>query len=132
MQNPAIKIIASITFAFALIVGVLILTKSNSGSPNIGEVNNVNIVEGTQIIEITAKGGYSPRKSVAKAGVPTILRFETSGTFDCSSSVIIPSLNIAKQLAFSGQTDIDLGMPALGNVKGSCGMGMYPFEIDFD
>lgn len=85
----------------------------------------------SQIIEITAKGGYSPRKSIAKAGIPTILRFNTNGTFDCSSSVRIPSMNIFKYLPQSGTTDIDLGTQQDGVLNGSCGMGMYPFEIDF-
>ena len=85
----------------------------------------------SQIIEITAKGGYTPRVSIAKAGIPTILRFNTNGTFDCSSSVRIPSLDIFKYLPQSGTTDIDLGIQSAGTLNGSCGMGMYPFEIQF-
>ncbi len=90
------------------------------------EVNN-----SSQVIEITAKGGYTPRVSVAKAGIHTILRINTNGTFDCSSSVRIPSMNIFKSLPPSGVTDIDLGTPQKGTLNGSCGMGMYPFEIEF-
>ncbi|MBP9732487.1 MAG: cupredoxin domain-containing protein [Candidatus Magasanikbacteria bacterium] len=93
--------------------------------------NNVSIVNGVQIIEIRAKGGYQPRESVAKAGIPTILRFNTKGTFDCSSAVRIPSLDIEKILPPSGATDITLGEQASGTLQGSCGMGMYPFEIEF-
>ena len=84
-----------------------------------------------QIVEIQAKGGYTPRKSIAKAGVPTIIRFNTNGTFDCSSSVRIPSMSIYKSLPMSGTTDIDLGVQKVGTLNGSCGMGMYPFEIEF-
>lgn len=94
-------------------------------------INNVSTVGDKQIIEITAKGGYTPRKSIAKAGIPTILRFNTKGTFDCSSSVRIPSMNISKILPQSGVTDIDLGSKKTGTLQGSCGMGMYPFEIEF-
>ncbi len=89
------------------------------------------IVDGKQVVEIRAKGGYTPRRSVAKAGVPTILRFNTKGTFDCSSSIRIPSLNISKNLPPSGVTDIDVGSAKIGMLQGTCGMGMYPFEIDF-
>lgn len=92
---------------------------------------NVSIVDGVQIVEIRARGGYSPRQSVAKAGLPTIIRFDSKGTFDCSASVRIPSLKISKSLDFSGSTDIDIGKPKEGLMKGSCSMGMYPFEIDF-
>lgn len=31
----------------------------------------------------------------------------------------------------SGTTDIDLGFSQTDLFQGSCGMGMYPFEIDF-
>jgi plastocyanin domain-containing protein len=93
--------------------------------------NNVSIVDGKQIIEINARGGYQPRKSIAKAGIPTVIRFNTRGTFDCSSSVRIPSLGISKSLPQTGLTDIDIGSGKLGTLQGSCGMGMYPFEIDF-
>lgn len=94
-------------------------------------VENVAIVDGKQVIDLTAKGGYSPLQSVAKAGVPTVLRVSTKGTFDCSSAIRIPSMNISKNLPQSGSTDIDLGSPQLGTLQGTCGMGMYPFEIEF-
>lgn len=94
-------------------------------------VNNVSIVDGIQIIEIKAKGGYIPRESIGKANIPTILRFNTKGTFDCSSSVRIPSMNISKILPQSGITDIDIGIQKAGTLDGSCGMGMYPFSIEF-
>lgn len=92
---------------------------------------NVSIVDGVQIVEIRARGGYSPRQSVAKAGLPTIIRFDSKGTFDCSASVRIPTLRISQSLDFSGSTDIDIGTPKVGLMQGSCSMGMYPFEIDF-
>lgn len=94
-------------------------------------VNNVSIVDGKQIIEINAKGGYQPRKSIAKAGIPTIIRFNTSGTFDCTSYVRIPNMDITKILPQTGSTDVEIGSLGIKLLKGSCGMGMYPFEIDF-
>ncbi|MFA5888914.1 MAG: hypothetical protein WCW47_02590 [Candidatus Paceibacterota bacterium] len=121
----------SIIIAVGLIGAVLILGKNKSGPGEGIPVNNVTIVDGKQIIEIQAKGGYSPRKSVAKAGIPTIIRFNTAGTFDCSSFVRIPSMNISQNLSQSGTTDIDLGSPTVAILQGMCGMGMYPFEINF-
>lgn len=94
-------------------------------------VNNVSVIDGKQIVEIKAKGGYQPRTSVGKAGIPTVIRFNTDGTFDCSASVRIPSLNISKILPQSGSVDIDVGTPQVGILRGTCGMGMYPFAIDF-
>jgi len=93
--------------------------------------NNVSQEEGVQIINLTASGGYSPERSVAKANVPTVIRFNTSNTFDCSLSVRIPSKNINQFLPQIGITDINIGTQSVGLFRGSCGMGMYPFEVDF-
>ncbi|MCR4274698.1 MAG: cupredoxin domain-containing protein [Candidatus Campbellbacteria bacterium] len=120
----------SFVIAGALIFFAFTFSKSNP-LPNDVPENNVSIVDGVQVVEILAKGGYFPEKSVAKAGIPTILRLKTSGTFDCSSIVRIPSLNITKNLPPSGGLDVDLGSPKAGVMQGTCGMGMYPYEIDF-
>lgn len=127
-------IILSIIIMLGLIGGTFWLSKTGAGSNNkssLTELNNVSIIDGVQIIEIEARGGYQPRKSYAKAGMPTVIRFSTNGTFDCSSSVRIPSLNLYKNLPQSGKTDLDIGNPKISTLKGSCGMGMYPFEVEF-
>jgi plastocyanin domain-containing protein len=132
------NIIISIVVATALIIFAIVLTsgktidkQETNNTEETTSVNNVSIIDGKQIIEITAKGGYTPRKSLAKIGIPTILRVNTKGTFDCSSSIRISNLNISKILPQSGTTDIDLGIQNKGTINGSCGMGMYPFQIDF-
>ncbi len=131
-------IIISTLIGIAIIGGSLAYTRGGFQNNDLGTVdtdiayvNNVSVVDGKQIIEIRAKGGYQPRQSIAKAGIPTILRFDTNGTFDCSSSVRIPSLDISKVLPPSGVTDIDVGVQQIAKLDGTCGMGMYPFEIDF-
>ncbi|MCR4307154.1 MAG: cupredoxin domain-containing protein [Candidatus Berkelbacteria bacterium] len=127
MKSTAISIIVSIV----LIGGAVLLARGNSNPEADILVNNVSVVDGKQIIEIRAKGGYQPRKSIAKAGTPTILRFDTNGTFDCSSSVRIASLDISKILPQRGTTDVDIGVNQTGTLQGACSMGMYPFEIEF-
>ncbi len=123
----------SIIAVGVLIGGAFMLTKGNSEPQSNTQVaaNNVTVVDGKQIIMINAKGGYQPRKSIAKAGIPTIIRFDTNGTFDCSSSVRIPSMDISKILPQSGSTDIDIGTQQVATLQGTCGMGMYPFEVEF-
>lgn len=123
--------VLSIVAAAVLIGGAVVFTQGGAPADPGEPGNNVSIVDGKQIVEIRAKGNYSPRKSVAKAGIPTILRFNTEGTFDCTSVMRIPSMNITKNLPPSGSTDIDLGSPAVATLQGTCGMGMYPFEIEF-
>lgn len=126
-------IFISILAVVIVMIGFFVFAGGNSKSVSAGSVpvNNVTMEGGKQIIEITAKGGYIPRTSIAKAGLPTILRFNTNNTFDCSSSVRIPSFNISKSLPASGLTDIELPNSNAGTIKGTCGMGMYQFQIDF-
>ena len=123
--------ITAVIIAAVFIGGAIFLIPSSSSSTSSPSVNNVNIVDGKQVIEIRARGGYQPQKSVAKAGMATIVRFNTNGTFDCSASVRFPSLGISKFLPQTGNTDIDIGTSTPGVLRGNCGMGMYPFEIDF-
>ncbi len=123
----------SIIVAVVLIGGAFMFAKSgnNKTTGQVANANNVSIVDGKQIIEIHAKGGYQPQSSIAKAGIPTIIRFDTDGTFDCSSTIRIPSMNISKSLPQSGTTDIDIGSPQVATLNGTCGMGMYRFKVDF-
>jgi plastocyanin domain-containing protein len=125
-------VVISIFIALVLIGVSIWSSRKNAGNNEAIQANNVSIVNGKQIIEIKAKGGYLPRQSEASAGVPTVLRFDTDGTFDCSASVRVPSLGISKILPQSGTTDIDIGTPKAGPLQGMCGMGMYPFEIIFN
>ena len=130
MKPTVLAIVAAV-----LVIGGTLVFASTRGAQQAADfaapANNVTVIDGKQIIDLTAKGGYSPLKSVAKAGIPTILRVSTKGTFDCSSALRIPSMDISKNLQSSGVTEIDLGSPQLGTLQGTCGMGMYPFEIDF-
>ncbi|MBI5004133.1 cupredoxin domain-containing protein [Candidatus Kaiserbacteria bacterium] len=123
-------IILSIIVAVTIIGGAFIM--ATRGSPSSADsAHNVSIEDGKQIIEISAKGGYFPKKSVAKAGMPTVLRVKTNGTFDCSSSLRIPSMNVSTFLPPSGTTEIDLGSPQVTTLQGTCGMGMYSFQVEF-
>lgn len=104
-------------------------TNSGSGTTT---VPTAVMVDGKQVIDITAKGGYSPRVVEAKAGVPTVLRVNTNGTFDCSSSLVIPSLGYQKFLKSSGTEEIAISADkAQGTLQGLCSMGMYGFQIKF-
>ncbi len=125
-----------ISISLAILIPVLIITGSNS-QDLAGGSSNTNIapptvVDGTQIIEIAAKGGYSPKKTEAKANVPSIIQVKTSGTFDCSSALVIPSLGYSVYLPASGSTNIEVPAQQPGTVlRGMCSMGMYNFSISF-
>lgn len=117
-----------------LLVGVafwFVSVRPNTDDTNVG-VPTATIVDGKQVIDISAKGGYSPRRVLAKAGIPTILRVSTRGTFDCSASLVIPKLSYQKFLQSSGTEDIAISAEqAQGTLQGLCSMGMYNFQIIF-
>ena len=124
------KTAISILVAVILIGGTIFLTRGNNNLNN--NINNVSIVDGKQIITINAKGGYAPQITTAKADVPTIIKMDTRGTFDCSSALVIPSLNYRKSLPPSGETLIDVPPQKAGTkLQGLCAMGMYNFSINF-
>lgn len=125
--------ILALVVAAVLIGGTILLSKGTAPAAGgvAGGGGNVSVVDGKQIVEITVKGGYAPTQTVAKAGLPTVLRFKTSGTFDCSTALRVPSLGVSQRLPQTGTTDIDAGTPAAGQLAGTCSMGMYSFAVDF-
>lgn len=132
MKTPTIF---ALIIGSAFIVGAFLLSGEKTVTPTTDTVqalNNVTEENGKQIVTISAKGGYLPRISEAKADMPTTLQIETNGTFDCSSVLSIPSLDYQKNLPPTGITEVDIPpQPAGSTFEGLCGMGMYRFEIAF-
>lgn len=125
----------SIIFSAILIGGAIFLSsRPVSNTPEADDnVGNVSVVDGKQVIEINAKGGYSPRQTFAKADIPTILRVATRGTFDCSSALMIPAINYKINLPPSGTTDIEIPPQKAGtSLQGLCVMGMFSFTVKFN
>jgi len=127
----ALIIFGSLIVASGLMVVAVNSSSSSNANSTSLDGSNVSIVDGVQIITINARGGYQPRNSVAKSGIPTVVRFVTNTTYDCSSFVRFPSLNLLKTLPPTGTTEVNIGSQQAISLKGSCGMGMYPFQIDF-
>jgi plastocyanin domain-containing protein len=94
---------------------------------------NASVIDGKQVIEIKAKGGYAPRVTVAKANMPTVINVQTSGTFDCSSALTVPAIGFCTMLPSSGVTPIEIPPQQPGTtIKGVCSMGMYSFAVNFN
>lgn len=91
------------------------------------------IENGMQYIDITARGGYSPRIIIAKSGIPSTIRMHTENTFDCSSALVIPALGFNDYLKRTGVKEIAVpSEKAQGTLHGLCSMGMYTFDIVFE
>lgn len=128
------NIFISIVISVAIIGGVLYFVYDKPVSPEevSGDVEskNVEMRDGVQYVTITALGGYSPRISIVEPNVPTKLVVKTQGTYDCSASLVIRSVDFQKTLQPNGEEIIDLGsLETSETIKGLCGMGMYSFQI---
>jgi len=128
MKPTIIAVLIGVT-----LVGGAVMLSQRSNTTESPHENNVTIVDGKQIVTISAKGGYLPKLSKAKADIPTTLRIVTTGIFDCSSALSLPSINYQKSLPPSGVTEIVLPPQKVGSTfEGLCSMGMYGFEIAFE
>ncbi len=127
------KIGASIIISVAIIAGALFLAGGSSRQDAGVQAQQATIVDGKQIVDITARGGYSPRLVKAKAGVPTTIRVTTKDTYDCSVSLVIPKLSYKKFLGPTGTEEIAISPDqAKGTYNGLCSMGMYSFKVVFE
>lgn len=127
--------IVSIIITVALVIGIGIVffgqSKNNPDSTSTQSAQNVEIRDGVQYVTINARGGYSPKVSTAKAGIPTKLIVKTDSTYDCSVALVIRSISYQKILPQTGEEVIDLGIPQAGTLQGLCSMGMYNFAVNF-
>jgi plastocyanin domain-containing protein len=97
---------ALIIITLGLIVFLGIIFSDDPKTKSVGQtIPNVEIRDGVQYVTITAKGGYIPKVSSAKADIPTKLLVNTKDTFDCSASMVIPALNYQKLLAQNSETE---------------------------
>ena len=125
--------VASIILALIFIGGAIIFARNGAKTDTAVSQNNVSVADGKQIIEIDAKGGYSPSITIAKANIPTVIKVKTQGTFDCSSAIVIQSIGYRANLPPSGETLIEVPPQEAGStLRGMCAMGMYNFSIKFN
>jgi Cu+-exporting ATPase len=123
---------------FALVIGAVIIAAAalyqpGTRSPETGGVVATIDASGKQIVDITARGGYSPRLVQAQAGRETVIRVSTKDTYDCSVSLVIPKLGYEKFLSPVGTEEIIVpAEKAKGTINGLCTMGMYSFKIVFN
>jgi len=125
--------IISIIISIAIIGGTLYFVSEKpdaSFGDGAAQSQNVEIKDGVQYVTITAQGGYFPRVSVIQPNIPTKLIVKTNGTYDCSIVLMIREIGFQKILQPTGEEIIDLGIFKEGDrMQGSCGMGMYHFQI---
>lgn len=88
------------------------------------DASRTTVANGHQQVVITAtERGYSPRVAKITAGLPTTLIVHSDGATGCVRSFVINDTQTV--LPETGDTPIDLGTPAAGDLRYACGMGMF-------
>lgn len=73
---------------------------------------------------------YSPSSLQAKAGTPVQLVLRTDNTVGCTRSIVVPKLHLEESLPETGETVLELGSLEPGQLRFTCGMGMYSGSIE--
>jgi len=126
--------VTSLILGFLLVAGAAFFIKRPS-APTHGPAPAALATDatGAQIIKITAKDGYSPATTRARAGTPVVLKIKTTDTLDCSAGLRIPALGWSQHLAPTGEVVVQIPAQAAGTVlNGVCSMGMQTFKITFE
>ncbi len=128
-------IVGSLVVMVLAVGGIFMLLRGGGSNTPVGSTGqtNVSVIDGKQVIDIKAKGGYAPRVTVAKANMPTVINVQTNGTFDCSSALTVAAIGFRTMLPSSGVTPIEIPPQQPGTtIKGVCSMGMYNFAVNFN
>lgn len=90
----------------------------------------VSVQGGQQQVTITARtGSYSPSAIGVRAGMPTTLIVRSENAQGCVRAFLIPGQDVEEILPAQGESRIDLGVLEPGELRYSCGMGMYTGTI---
>jgi plastocyanin domain-containing protein len=104
----------------------LLLLGCSKGSPGVA-------ADGRREIAITVDAvGYHPAESHAKAGEPVRLVVTRTTEDGCGQELVIPSLNLKRELPLRQPVTIDVTMPAKGAIAFACGMDMMHGSIVAD
>lgn len=134
-SSPNTPLIIIISIVVIAIIGFVMIQNSGNTTDTSWASNgsNVEVRDGVQYVTVDARGGYRPRTSYAKWGIPTKLVMNTKNTYDCSAVLVVKAANFREVLPENGTTEIDLGTPKSGDkIPGTCSMGMYNFSIIFN
>jgi sulfite exporter TauE/SafE/copper chaperone CopZ/plastocyanin len=96
---------------------------SSSQSSSKGQI--AQIENGEQVVNMTqTASGYSPNNFTIKKGIPVKWVIDSQDAYTCSASIRMPAYNIAQFLQ-AGQNVITFTPTQAGNIRFTCGMGMF-------
>jgi Cu+-exporting ATPase len=87
---------------------------------------------GTQEVRVVVRGGYSPSRILARAGVPLRLVFDRQESGDCTSRVVFPDFGVSADLPAFAETSVELRPESPGEYGFACGMNMIHGTLTVD
>ena len=135
MKGTAARMFYAVVGILVIVFGIyniqsgLAVLPTTSSSSNAG-VNYTSVDQNgeqgdVQVIKMTqSASGYSPSTLRVKVGVPVRWVITSESSFTCASTVVIPSMNIRKDLK-KGENIIEFTPTQKGTIPYSCSMGMY-------
>ncbi len=86
--------------------------------------------EAKQTIDVlVTKNGFESNTINVKQGVPTILRVKRTTEATCATQIAVPAQKLKKDLPLNQEVLVDLGTPAKGEIRFSCGMDMIQGQV---
>ena len=89
-------------------------------------------VDGSQEVNITVEGGYTPSTVRAKKGQPLRLAFDRKEKSPCSDEVVISEFGVRRFLKPFEKTVIDVTPTKSGTFEFTCGMSMLRGQIEVE
>lgn len=90
------------------------------------EVLGARVENGVQVVDISVHpNGYKPNKIRVGVGLPVRINLTSTGAMGCTSTFVVPKLNIVKNIAFGESNVVEFTPDKVGNIAFSCSMGMY-------
>lgn len=107
-----------------------VVAAAGFSSPTSANVPPPSIIDGRQTVVIEAHTAfYGPSDTKIKAGIPTTLTVSSHNVDGCVRSFVIPSQDKQWILPTNGDTHINLGALQPGQLRFTCGMGMYSGQL---
>jgi plastocyanin domain-containing protein len=84
---------------------------------------------GTQVVDVTVKGGYQPSSIIAKAGQPLRLNFTRRESTLCGEEVVLPEFGKRAHLPENSTVALEITPEKPGEYEFTCGMNMYKGKL---
>jgi len=100
-------------------------TQSASASPASA------VPAGARVVAITATDqGFTPASVPVKKGETVVLRFTRTTQSECLKQVVLPDLNVKKDLPVNTPVDVTIKADKEGKIAFQCWMGMFKGSVD--